>query len=109
MKESESAVQTQAGFTKPIGRYTYALFARDEYFGPIFLYDTAGQAIGRIYFVTRTPSQGALPLPVIGQDGIVDLFYWTTAFTDLICMLRNETYKALTWTGDDNSRISTGS
>jgi hypothetical protein len=109
MKGSQSYLGLQAGFVKPIGRYTYAVFARDEHAGPIFLYDTGGALIGRIYFFTRTPSQTTLPPPSIGQDGTVELVYWVAAFTDIICMLGNEAYKALIWTGDDNSRISTGS
>jgi len=112
MTESQSGLQTSAeGFVKTIqiGRYTYSIFARDEHAGPILLYDTGGKEIGEIRFFTRTPSQGTLPLPSIGQDGIVCLNYWAEAFTDLICMLGNETFKQLIWTGDDNSRISTGS
>jgi hypothetical protein len=109
MEESQSVLQTLGGFTKPIGSYRYALFARDEYIGPILLFDTGGQQIGYIYFLTETPSQKTLPPPGIGSDGIVSLYYWIKAFRDVISMLRNEEYKALTWTGDDNSRISTGS
>ncbi|WP_254990592.1 hypothetical protein [Cyanobium sp. N5-Cardenillas] len=109
MKESGSAVQFQGGFSKPIGSYRYALFAKDNHIGPIFLFDAGGKLIGRVSFLARTPSQGALPLSTIGQDEVVSLYYWTTAFADLICMLRNESYKALIRTGDDNSRVSTGS
>jgi len=99
----------QTGFVKPIGYYTDALFARDEHAGPIFLYDMGGAQIGRIFFFARTPSQTTLPPPSIGQDGTVELVYWVAAFTGITCMPGNEAYKALVWTGDDNSRISTGS
>jgi hypothetical protein len=109
MKGWQSDLNIQSGFVKPIGQYTYSLFARDEHAGPIFLYDTGGVQIGRIYFFTRTPSQTTLPPPSIGQDGTVELVYWVAAFTGIICMLGSESYKALVWTGDDNSRISIGS
>jgi hypothetical protein len=109
MKGSQSDLNIKSGFVKPIGHYTYALFARDEHAGPIFLYDTGGALIGRVYSFTRTPSQATLPPPSIGQDGTVELVYWVAAFTDIICMLGNEAYKALVWSRDDNSRISIGS
>jgi hypothetical protein len=48
MKESQSDPQLEAGFAKPIGCYAFALFARDEHAGPVFLYNTGGQLLGRI-------------------------------------------------------------
>jgi hypothetical protein len=106
MTKTQSDQNLQANpVTKEIGSYAYTFFTRDNHYGPINLYDTKGILIGTIWFLLRLPTQETLPTPTIGADGVASLYYWTDAFTDLICLLRSEKFKQLICTGDDNSRI----
>jgi hypothetical protein len=91
-------------FAKEISSYRYSIFGRPGDNKVIFLYDSSGDRVGRLYFYKKIE---IFP-PSSLENGEIVINYLDSDFSSVISFLRNEKEKSIIWIDGGNSRLSTG-